>query len=227
MEINVKQFIYDNYTEYLGNEDFLSPISIKTQKLWNRCQELIKQEKENGGVLDIETSTFSGINNFKPGYIDKENEVIYGLQTDAPLKRILNPYGGIKMMKKSMEAYNFKVTEKLEQKIKTLNNQTHNDGVFRAYTKEIKTARHNGLLTGLPDSYGRGRIIGDYRRIPLYGIKTLVDQKKKDFNSCKDFQLREEISKQIIALNEMGKMADINFITLCHFTHFIKSYNLF
>ena len=208
MEINVKQFIYDNYTEYLGNEDFLSPISIKTQKLWNRCQELIKQEKENGGVLDIETSTFSGINNFKPGYIDKENEVIYGLQTDAPLKRILNPYGGIKMMKKSMEAYNFKVTEKLEQKIKTLNNQTHNDGVFRAYTKEIKTARHNGLLTGLPDSYGRGRIIGDYRRIPLYGIKTLVDQKKKDFNSCKDFQLREEISKQIIALNEMGKMAE-------------------
>ena len=208
MEINVKQFIYDNYTEYLGNEDFLSPISIKTQKLWNRCQELIKQEKENGGVLDIETSTFSGINNFKPGYIDKENEVIYGLQTDAPLKRILNPYGGIRMMKKSMEAYNFKITEDLEQKIKTLNNQTHNDGVFRAYTKEIKTARHNGLLTGLPDSYGRGRIIGDYRRIPLYGIKTLIDQKKKDFNNCKDFQLREEISKQIIALNEMGKMAE-------------------
>ena len=208
MEINVKQFIYDNYIEYLGDESFLAPISCKTEAVWNKCKKLLKEEQKNGGVLDIETSTFSGVNNFKPGYIDKDNEVIVGLQTDAPLKRILNPYGGIRMMKKSMEAYGYNPTKELEEKIQAINKQTHNDGVFRTYTQDIRTARHNGLLTGLPDSYGRGRIIGDYRRLPLYGANALIEEKKKDFEQCSEIQLREEIGKQIVALQEIVKMAD-------------------
>ena len=206
MEINVKQFIYDNYTEYLGNDSFLAPISEKTKKVWNKCQELLKQEKENGGVLDIDTSTLSGINNFNPGYIDKNNEVIVGLQTDAPLKRILNPYGGIRMMEKCLAAYNYELPKETKDSLRSIK-RTHNDGVFDAYTDEIKKARHSGLITGLPDTYGRGRIIGDYRRVPLYGLTYLINQKKEDFNSCKDFQLREEISMQMRALKDMGLMA--------------------
>ena len=206
MEINVKQFIYDNYTEYLGDDSFLAPISEKTKKVWNKCQELLKQEKENGGVLDIDTSTLSGINNFNPGYIDKNNEVIVGLQTDAPLKRILNPYGGIRMMEKCLAAYNYELPKETKDSLKSIK-RTHNDGVFDAYTDEIKKARHSGLITGLPDTYGRGRIIGDYRRVPLYGLTYLINQKKEDFNSCKDCQLREEISMQMRALKDMGLMA--------------------
>ena len=206
MEINVKQFIYDNYTEYLGDDSFLSPISEKTQKVWNRCKELLKQEKENDGVLDIELNTLSGVNNFAPGYIDKKNEVIVGLQTDAPLKRILNPYGGIRMMEKCLSAYDYELPKETKDSLKAIK-RTHNDGVFDAYTDEIKKARHSGLITGLPDTYGRGRIIGDYRRVPLYGLTYLINQKEEDFNNCKDFQLREEISMQIRALRDMGLMA--------------------
>ena len=206
MKINVKQFIYDNYTEYLGDDSFLAPISEKTKKVWNKCQALLKQEKENGGVLDIDISTLSGINNFNPGYIDKNNEVIVGLQTDAPLKRILNPYGGIRMMEKCLAAYNYELPKETKEALKAIK-RTHNDGVFDAYTDEIKKARHSGLITGLPDAYGRGRIIGDYRRVPLYGLTYLINQKKEDFNNCKDFQLREEISMQIRALRDMGLMA--------------------
>ena len=206
MEINVKQFIYDNYTEYVGDESFLSPISEKTKKVWDKCKELLKKEKENGGILDIELNTLSGINNFLPGYIDKENEVIVGLQTDAPLKRILNPYGGIRMMEKCIEEYNYELPKETRDSLKSIK-RTHNDGVFDAYTEDIRKARHNGLITGLPDTYGRGRIIGDYRRVPLYGIDFLIKQKEKDFKECDDFKLREEISMQIRALMEMGTMA--------------------
>ena len=205
MNINVKQFIYDNYTEYLGDESFLAPISNKTKKVWEKCEELLKQEKEKGGVLDIDLDNFSGINSFAPGYIDKENEVIVGLQTDAPLKRILNPYGGIRMMNKCLEAYGYELSEDMKKALKAIK-KTHNDGVFDAYTDDIKKARHTGLITGLPDAYGRGRIIGDYRRVPLYGIDALIDQKREDFNKCDDIQLREEISMQIQALKEMLKM---------------------
>ena len=206
MTIDVKQFIYDNYTEYLGDETFLAPISKKTEKVWNKCKELLKQEKENSGVLDIELNTFSGINNFAPGYIDKDNEVLVGLQTDAPLKRILNPYGGIRMMNKCLEAYGYELPEHSKIALKAIK-RSHNDGVFSAYTDEIKKARHSGLITGLPDAYGRGRIIGDYRRVPLYGIDALINQKKEDYKSCNDIQLREEISMQIQALKEMNEMA--------------------
>ena len=206
MKIDVKQFIYDNYTEYLGDESFLAPISEKTEKVWNRCKELLKKENENGGVLDIELNTFSGINNFAPGYIDKDNEVIVGLQTDAPLKRILNPYGGIRMMNKCLEAYGYELPEHSKIALKAIK-RSHNDGVFSAYTDEIKKARHSGLITGLPDAYGRGRIIGDYRRVPLYGINALINQKKEDYKLSDDIQLREEISMQIQALKEMNEMA--------------------
>ena len=205
MEINVKQFIYDNYTEYLGDDSFLAPISNKTKKVWEKCKELLKQEKEKGGVLDIDLDNFAGINNFAPGYIDKENEVIVGLQTDAPLKRILNPYGGIRMMNKCLETHGYELPEDMKKALKAIK-RSHNDGVFDAYTDDIKKARHTGLITGLPDAYGRGRIIGDYRRVPLYGIDALINQKKEDFNKCDDIQLREEISMQIQALKEMLEM---------------------
>ena len=204
MNIDVKQFIYDNYTEYLGDDSFLAPISDKTKIVWDKCKDLLKQERKNGGVLDIDLEHFSGINNFAPGYINKDNEVIVGLQTDAPLKRILNPYGGIRMMNKCLEAYGYELPEDMKKALKAIK-RSHNDGVFGAYTDDIKKARHTGLITGLPDAYGRGRIIGDYRRVPLYGIDALINQKKEDFNKCDDIQLREEISMQIQALKEMAE----------------------
>ena len=206
MNIDVKQFIYDNYTEYLGNDSFLAPISDKTKIVWDKCKDLLNQERKNGGVLDIDLEHFAGINNFAPGYINKDNEVIVGLQTDAPLKRILNPYGGIRMMNKCLEAHGYELPEATKKALKAIKS-SHNDGVFGAYTEEIKKARHTGLITGLPDAYGRGRIIGDYRRVPLYGTVALIMQKEEDFKACKDIQLREEISMQIEALRDMGKMA--------------------
>ena len=213
MEINVQKFIEENYKEYKGNESFLVSPTKKTRKVWDKCKQLLKLEKEKGGVLDIETSTFSGINNFKPGYIDKENEVIVGLQTDKPLKRILNPYGGVRMAKKCLTEYGYEITPELEEKLNFIGT-THNDGVFSAYTENIKKARHNGLITGLPDAYGRGRIIGDYRRAALYGLDILIQEKAKelalyDFSSMSNrhIQLREEISMQIKSLKEIKKMA--------------------
>lgn len=204
MAINVNKFILDNYTEYTGDDSFLQPITNRNLVLWNKCKSLLKKEREAGGVLDIATNTFSGINNYKPGYIDKELELIVGLQTDAPLKRIVNPYGGTRMVEKSLEAYGFQMEDGLLENFKKFR-KTHNEGVFDAYTPEVRNARHNGLVTGLPDTYGRGRIIGDYRRVPLYGIDYLIKDKLNTY--IHETQLREEVAMQIKALKEMQEMA--------------------
>ena len=213
MEINVRDFIQQNYTEYLGDDSFLRSYTDKTFKLWQKCQELLKQEREAGGVLDIDTEHFSGICSFGPGYIDQENEVIVGLQTDAPLKRMMNPYGGLRMVEQSLQAYGYEMEDNLKSHFKEFR-KTHNDGVFSAYPKSVRKARHSGLLTGLPDSYGRGRIIGDYRRVALYGIDYLVKQKIEDYNKLENAEmtnenisLREEIFSQVEALNNINKMA--------------------
>ena len=211
-EINVRDFILNNYQNYEGDESFLSKPTDKTMKVWNKCSELLKEELEKK-VLDIEINRMSGINAFKPGYIDKENEVIVGLQTDAPLKRIVNPYGGIRMVYQELEAYGYKLNQTIDKYFNQFR-KTHNQGVFDAYTKDIRSARHVGLITGLPDAYGRGRIIGDYRRIALYGIDILIEEKQKDLDNLTGpmtndlIQLREEVSMQIRALDEMKKMAE-------------------
>ena len=210
-EVNVADFIKENYHEYKGDDSFLVGKTEKTEKIWNKCQELLKEELEKG-ILDLDTKTISGINNFKPGYIDKDNEVIVGLQTDAPLKRMINPFGGMRMVRTSCDAYGYKIDPEVEEHFKY--RKTHNDGVFDAYTTDIKKARHVGLLTGLPDAYGRGRIIGDYRRIALYGIDYLIEQKQNDLLKYEDeiteyvIRLREEISMQIKALKEIKEMAN-------------------
>ena len=209
-KIDVEDFILNNYKEYNGDDSFLETITDKTRKVLNRVQELTKEELKKG-VLDIETKIISGIDNFEPGYIDKENEVIVGLQTDQPLKRIVNLYGGIRMAHKSLEAYGYTLDEEIDKHFKEYR-KSHNDGVFDAYTEEIRRARSAGLLTGLPDAYGRGRIIGDYRRIALYGIDFLIEDKKKDLKNITEInenniRLREEVSEQIKALNEIKSMA--------------------
>ena len=210
--IDVQDFINENYTEYVGDDSFLSKATDKTNKVWNRCQELLKEELEKG-ILDVEVDKVSRINSFDAGYIDKENEVIFGLQTDKPLKRIVNPYGGMRMVKSSLEAYGYELNKEIEEKFKAYR-KTHNDGVFDAYTTDIKRARHAGLLTGLPDAYGRGRIIGDYRRIALYGVDYLIEKKKEDLIKLEKepigeyiIRLREEVNMQIRALDEIKKMA--------------------
>ena len=209
--INVKQFILDNYTEYTGDESFLSPTTQKTKELNDKYNELYKIEIEKG-IYDVDTNTVSGINEYNPGYLIKENEVIVGLQTDGPLKRIVNPFGGMRMAKGALEAYGYTLSDKIKEYFRY--RKTHNDGVFDAYTTDIKKARHNGLLTGLPDAYGRGRIIGDYRRITLYGIDFLIQKKKEDLLKLEKeiideemIRLREEVSEQIKALIEIKEMA--------------------
>lgn len=209
-EINVEKFILDNYTEYLGDDSFLESISDKTKNVWSKCQSLLKEELEKG-VLDVEVNRISGINNYEAGYIDKENEVIFGLQTDKPLKRIVNPYGGIRMVHSALDAYGYTLNKDIDASF-TKHRKTHNDGVFAAYTKDIRLARKAGLLTGLPDAYGRGRIIGDYRRIALYGIDFLIQKKQEDLDNIKELteaniRLREEVFDQIRALNEIKEMA--------------------
>lgn len=211
-EVNVSDFIQKNYESYDLDESFLKGKTSRTDKVWKTCEELLKEELKKH-VLDIDTTNMSGIDNFMPGYIDKENEVIVGLQTDKPLKRIVNPYGGIRMVYSELESYHYKLDENVD-KYFNLFRKTHNQGVFDCYTDEIKKARHVGLLTGLPDSYGRGRIIGDYRRVALYGIDFLMVEKKKDFASLEGpvmdislMQLREEVSMQYRALDEIKKMA--------------------
>ena len=210
-EINVEDFITNNYKEYTGDESFLVGSTEKTKRLNKKYQELIKLEIEKG-VLDIDVDTFSGIDNYNPGYLIKEDEVIVGLQTDKPLKRICNPYGGMRMVLNSLKAYGYVINQNIYDRFIEYR-KTHNDGVFDAYTRDIKKARHNGLITGLPDAYGRGRIIGDYRRIALYGIDRLIKEKENDFNKYEDIinddsiRLREEISEQIKALNLIKKMA--------------------
>ena len=211
-EINVSDFIKSNYRFYEGNEDFLSGTTEKTDKVWEKCSELLKEELKKG-VLDIDVEHVAGVNAFDAGYIDKENEVIVGLQTDAPLKRIVNPYGGIRMVYTSLDAYGYKLNSEIDEHFNTYR-KTHNQGVFDAYTDEIRKARHVGLLTGLPDAYGRGRIIGDYRRIALYGIDILMSEKKKEWDKNVNCDMteeimrqREELSMQYRALKEIKDMA--------------------
>ena len=211
-EIDVADFIKENYHEYTGDNAFLSKPTEKTNKVWNKCEEFLKEELAKG-VLDVETTVVSGINNYKPGYISNDDDVIVGLQTDAILKRIVNPYGGMRMVRDSLTAYGYKLDENIDRDFSKYR-KTHNDGVFDAYTSDIKKARHVGLLTGLPDAYGRGRIIGDYRRIALYGIDYLVAKKKEDLVKLEQgeineyvIRLREEVSTQIRALAEIKEMA--------------------
>ncbi|EYE89462.1 formate acetyltransferase [Fervidicella metallireducens AeB] len=210
-EIDVRDFIQKNYTPYEGDSSFLKGASQRTKRLWEKVASLLKEEVKNG-VIDIDTETVSGITAYKPGYLDKENEVIVGYQADAPLKRIVNPYGGIRMATQAAESYGYKVSKEIVD-IFTKYRKTHNQGVFDAYSDEMKLARKVGIITGLPDAYGRGRIIGDYRRVPLYGIDFLVEKKKEDLKNLKGamtedlIRLREEVSEQIKALNEMKEMA--------------------
>ncbi len=209
--IDVADFIKANYKEYKGDDSFLSPISSKTKKVWEKCEKLLHKEAKVG-LLDVELDAVSGITSFKPGYIDKKNEVVVGLQTDKPLKRIVNLYGGTRMADKALEAYNKKLNPTLEKHFKEFR-KTHNDGVFDVYTPEIRRARKAGLLTGLPDAYGRGRIIGDYRRVALYGVDKLIEFKQKDYakidvSSEENIRLREEVAEQIKALNKLKEMAN-------------------
>ena len=209
-EVNVSNFVKTNYHEYKDDETFLENKTSKTSHVWNKCEDLLKEELSKK-VLDIDVDTMSGIDAFNPGYIDKDNEVIIGLQTDASLKRIVNPYGGIRMVYQELDAYGYKLNENVD-KYFNLFRKSHNQGVFDAYTEEIRKARHCGLLTGLPDAYGRGRIIGDYRRVALYGIDYLIKEKQKDLNNItvineENIRLREEVSMQIRALKEILSMA--------------------
>ena len=212
-EIDVRGFIQANYTPYEGNDDFLVGATEKTQKLWNNVTDLYKQERENGDVLDVDVKTPSGINAYAPGYINKELEEIVGLQTDAPLKRAIMPNGGIRIVEKSCESYGYKVDENIEYIYHNLR-RTHNDGVFAVYTPEIRAARSSHLITGLPDGYGRGRIIGDYRRVALYGVDVLIKEKQEEFSLLDSDEMtdelirqREEMHDQIAALNELKAMA--------------------
>jgi len=213
-EINVRDFIQKNYTPYEGNEDFLAGSTERTRALLKRYKELCRLEADWGGVLDIDTSTVSSLLNYSPGYVDKEKEIIVGLQTNRPLKRGVNPFGGIRMTKQACEAYGYKLDKKVEEHFEY--RTTHNDGVYRVYTDEMRKARRSGVITGLPDAYGRGRIIGDYRRIPLYGVDYLIEQKKKDkveigkkYMSEENIRLSEELYRQIDFLEKLKKMAQM------------------
>jgi formate C-acetyltransferase len=212
-EINVRDFILNNVTTYYGDETFLAPATEATKELWKQVMELSKQERENGGVLDMDTSVVSSIISHGPGYLNSELEKVVGFQTDKPFKRSLQPYGGIRMAEQSCEAYGYKVDEEVT-KIFSDYRKTHNQGVFDAYTDEMKAARKAGIITGLPDAYGRGRIIGDYRRVALYGVDRLIADRKKDLKivggrtmSEDTIRLREEISEQLRALQELKQLA--------------------
>ena len=217
-DVNVRDFIQNNYTPYDGDESFLAEPTEATDKLWGKLQELQKQEREKGGVLECETEVVSSLTAYGPGYIDesmKDLEQIVGLQTDKPLKRAFMPFGGIKMAEEAAETYGYKVNEKFH-KIFTEYHKTHNQAVFDAYTPEMRAARHSHIVTGLPDTYGRGRIVGDYRRVALYGIDYLIQKKMDDYNNCGDgtmldhiIRQREEISEQVRALKGMKEMAAV------------------
>ncbi len=214
-EIDVRDFIQNNYTPYDGDESFLVGPSAKTEKLWSELQKLQKEERSKGGVLDMETEVVSDITAYGAAYLDKENETIVGLQTDKPLKRAFMPYGGIRMSEESCRTYGYEPSAKLHE-IFTEYHKTHNDAVFQAYTPEMMKARHNKIITGLPDAYGRGRIVGDYRRVALYGIDRLIESKLEDANQIGDgctmtdevIRQREEIAEQIKALKKMKTMAE-------------------
>ena len=213
-EINVRDFIQKNYTPYTGDSSFLAEPTDATVKLWERCCFLLQKEREEGGVLDMDTNIISTITSHKAGYIYKELETIVGLQTDKPLKRSMQPFGGIRMAETSCRSYGYEIDSKISE-IFTKYRKTHNQGVFDVYTPEMKAARHSGIITGLPDAYGRGRIIGDYRRVALYGTDRLIEDKKEQFKSLEGemvperIQLREEITEQIRALDEIRELGAI------------------
>ena len=211
--VDVQDFIQRNYTPYDGDESFLTPPTQRTRELWDEVKVLLEKERQAGGVLDVDTSTISDIDAYAPGYIDKEKEVIVGLQTDAPLKRAIMPFGGIRMVKKSLEAYGRKMDPKVEEIFKY--RKTHNDGVFDVYTPDIKKARHSHIITGLPDAYGRGRIIGDYRRVALYGTDFLIKSKQADLNGLTydvmdthAIRRREDVAEQIRALKKLQRLGE-------------------
>ncbi|MEE0450674.1 formate C-acetyltransferase [Peptacetobacter sp.] len=213
-EIDVRDFIQLNYTPYEGDASFLAGESERTKKLWDEVADLCKKEIANGGTLDVDTTTITAIDAYKPGYIDKELEQIVGLQTDAPLKRAIMPYGGIRMVENSCKAYGYELDPEVS-KIFTKYRKTHNQGVFDAYTKEMRACRKSGIITGLPDAYGRGRIIGDYRRVALYGVDKLIEDKMAQKDSLElstidedTIRLREEISEQINALEALKRMGE-------------------
>ncbi len=211
-EINVRDFIQSNYNEYTGDDSFLAGATPRTKELMKKLEALFKLERQFGGVLDIDTANVSSLTSYSPGYIDKENELIVGMQTNRPLKRGVNPFGGMRMVRQACEAYGYKLSPKIEEEFRY--RTTHNDGVFRAYTDEMRLARKSHVITGLPDAYGRGRIIGDYRRVALYGIDKLIEEKKKDkaalaknnFNT-ENIRLDEELYRQILFLGYMKEMA--------------------
>ncbi len=211
-EINVRDFIQKNYKEYKGDSSFLAGATARTSELMKKLNNLFALERQFGGVLDIDTATVSSLTSYSPGYIDKDNEIIVGLQTNRPLKRGINPFGGIRMARQACEAYGYKLSRKIEEEFRY--RTTHNDGVFRAYTDEMRQARKCHVITGLPDAYGRGRIIGDYRRVALYGIDKLIAEKKKDKDHLSDFafnteqiRLGEELFQQIAFLGYLKEMA--------------------
>ena len=211
-EINVRDFIQQNYKEYTGNADFLAKATPRTEKLMKKLQGLFAVERQFGGVLDIDTTEASSLTTYAPGYLDKENELIVGVQTNRPLKRGVNPFGGMRMAAQACEAYGYHLTDKVKNEFRY--RTTHNDGVFRAYTDEMRAARKCHVITGLPDAYGRGRIIGDYRRVALYGVDKLIEEKKKDkkalalnnFNT-EEVRLSEELFQQITFLGYLKDMA--------------------
>ena len=211
--VDVQDFIQRNYTPYDGDESFLTPPTQRTRELWDEVKVLLEKERQAGGVLDVDASTISDIDAYAPGYIDKDKEVIVGLQTDAPLKRAIMPFGGIRMVRKSLEAYGRKMDPKVEEIFKYC--KTHNDGVFDVYTSDIKKARHSHIITGLPDAYGRGRIIGDYRRVALYGTDFLIQSKQNDLNGLTydvmdthAIRRREDVAEQIRALKKLQRLGE-------------------
>ena len=211
-EINVRDFIQTNYTPYEGDESFLAPATPRTEAVLSKFEALLKEEHERGGVYDVDAETVTSLTAYAPGYLDKENELIVGLQTDVPLKRGVNPFGGINMTRKACRAYGYTLSDKIEEEFTY--RTTHNDGVFRVYDEDIRAARHTGIITGLPDAYGRGRIIGDYRRVALYGVDRLIEEKKKDKKALADgflcdeeIRLSEELFRQIDFLGKLKEMA--------------------
>ncbi len=211
-QIDVRNFIQTNYTPYEGDESFLADATDRTKGLNAKIEELFRQEREKGGVLDVDTERVSSLLSYEPGYVDRKNEIIFGLQTDKPLKRTVNPFGGMRMAKQACEAYGYTVGERIKANFEY--KTTHNDGVFRVYTDEMRALRKYGILTGLPDAYGRGRIIGDYRRVALYGTDKLIEEKKKDFSELAAgdmtedvIRLREDVFRQIDFLGKLAQMA--------------------
>lgn len=212
--IDVRDFIVSNYTEYLGDDSFLEGPTEATTKLWDEVMELTKKERDNGGVLEMDTDTISTITSHGPGYLDKDLEVIVGFQTDKPFKRSLQPFGGVRMADGALKTHGLELSDRVRD-IFTKYRKTHNQGVFEAYTDEMRLARHTGIITGLPDAYGRGRIIGDYRRVALYGVDLLIEDKKKQKENTTGIfdegviRLREELSDQITALKDLIELGDM------------------